>query len=109
MMLTMNDLKSNELSDMLMKQDMSISLSVTTLTKTDRFSNSLQFHAFVRTDLKQLHALCFNFLHLKQSSFLNNFSLTKSMFNILSFFHAKIEAEIAVVIIIKMLVIKRAT
>ncbi len=45
MMLTVNDLKSNESSDMLMKQNMSISLSITTLMKTDRFSNSLQFHA----------------------------------------------------------------
>jgi len=42
---TMNDLKSNESSDMLMKQNMSILLSVTTLTKTDCFSNSQQFHA----------------------------------------------------------------
>ncbi len=42
---TVNDLKSNESSDMLMKQNMSILLSVTTLTKTDRFSNSLRFHA----------------------------------------------------------------
>ena len=39
-----NDLKSNESSSILMKQDMSMSLSVTTLTKTDRFSNSLRFH-----------------------------------------------------------------
>ncbi len=37
---TVNDLKSNESSDMLMKQNMSISLSVTTLTKTNHFSNS---------------------------------------------------------------------
>ena len=42
---TVNDLKLNESSDMLMKQNMSISLSVTTLTRTDRFSNSLRFHA----------------------------------------------------------------
>jgi len=42
---TVNDLKSNESSDMLMKQNMSISLSITTLTKTDCFSNSLWFHA----------------------------------------------------------------
>ncbi len=34
-----NDLKSNESSDMLMKQNMSILLSVTTLTKADHFSN----------------------------------------------------------------------
>ncbi len=37
---TVNDLKSNESLDMLMKQNMSISLSVTTLTKADHFSNS---------------------------------------------------------------------
>ncbi len=42
---TINDLKSNKSSSILMKQDMSMSLSVTTLTKTDRFSNSLRFHA----------------------------------------------------------------
>ena len=40
MMLTVNDLKSNESLDMLMKQNMSISLSVTTLMKTGHFSNS---------------------------------------------------------------------
>jgi len=45
MMSTVNDLKSNESSDMLMKQDMSILLSITTLMKTDCFLNSLQFHA----------------------------------------------------------------
>ncbi len=39
---TVNDLKSNESSDMLMKQNMSISLSVTTLTRADHFSNSQQ-------------------------------------------------------------------
>ena len=39
MMSTVNDLKSNESSDMLMKQNMSILLSVTTLTETDHFSN----------------------------------------------------------------------
>ncbi len=37
---TVNDLKSNESSDMLMKQNMSILFSVTTLMKTDRFLNS---------------------------------------------------------------------
>jgi len=42
---TMNDLKSNECSDMLMKQNMSILFSVTTLMKTDRFSNSQRSHA----------------------------------------------------------------
>ncbi len=42
---TVNDLKLNESSDMLMKQNMSISLSVTTLTKADRFSNSQQSYA----------------------------------------------------------------
>ena len=46
MMLTINDLKLNESSSILMKQDMSMSLSVTTLTRTSRFSNSLRFHAF---------------------------------------------------------------
>ncbi len=42
---TVNDLKLNESSDMLMKQNMSISLSVTTLTKAGRFSNLQRFHA----------------------------------------------------------------
>ncbi len=42
---TVNDLKSNESSDMLMKQNMSISLSVTTLMKTDRFLNSQRSRA----------------------------------------------------------------
>ncbi len=45
MMSTVNDLKLNESSDMLMKQNMSISFSVTTLTRTDRFSNSQRSHA----------------------------------------------------------------
>ncbi len=45
MILTVNDLKSNESSDMLMKQNMSISLSITTLMKTSRFLNSLRFCA----------------------------------------------------------------
>jgi len=45
MMSTVNDLKSNESSDMLMKQNMSILLSVTTLMKANRFSNLQQFHA----------------------------------------------------------------
>ncbi len=45
MTFTINDLKSNESSSILMKQNMSMSLSITTLTKTDHFSNSLQFHA----------------------------------------------------------------
>ncbi len=45
MMFTINDLKSNESSSILMKQDMSMSFSITTLMKTDRFSNSLQFRA----------------------------------------------------------------
>ncbi len=45
MMFIINDLKSNESSSILMKQNMSMSLSVTTLTKTDRFLNSLRFHA----------------------------------------------------------------
>ncbi len=39
MMSTVNDLKSNESSGMLMKQNMSILFSVTTLTKTDHFLN----------------------------------------------------------------------
>ncbi len=42
---TINDLKSNESSSILMKQDMSMLLLITTLTRTDRFSNSLRFHA----------------------------------------------------------------
>ncbi len=42
---TVNDLKSNESSDMLMKQNMSISSSVTTLTRTDRFLNSQRSRA----------------------------------------------------------------
>ncbi len=42
---TVNDLKSNESSDMLMKQNMSISSSVTTLTKADHFSNSQRSRA----------------------------------------------------------------
>ncbi len=36
---TVNDLKLNKSSDMLMKQNISILLSVTTLTKADHFSN----------------------------------------------------------------------
>jgi hypothetical protein len=43
-MLTVNDLKSKESSDMLIKQDMSVLFSVTTLIKTDRFSNLQRFH-----------------------------------------------------------------
>ena len=42
---TVNDLKLNESSDMLMKKNTSILFSVTTLTKTSCFSNLLQFHA----------------------------------------------------------------
>ena len=45
MMSTVNDLKSNKLSNMLMKQNMSILLSITTLTRTDHFLNSQQSHA----------------------------------------------------------------
>ena len=45
MMSTINDLKSNELLSILMKQDISMSLSVTTLMKVNRFLNSLRFHA----------------------------------------------------------------
>ena len=39
---TVNNLKSNESSDMLMKQNMSISFSVITLMRADCFSNSQQ-------------------------------------------------------------------
>jgi len=42
---TVNDLKLNESSNMLMKQNMSILLSVTTLMKTDRFLNSQRSRA----------------------------------------------------------------
>ncbi len=45
MMSTVNDLKSNELSDMLIKQNTSILLSITTLMKTSCFLNSLRFRA----------------------------------------------------------------
>ncbi len=45
MMSTVNDLKSNKSSDMLMKQNISILLSVTTLTRADRFLNSQRSHA----------------------------------------------------------------
>ncbi len=45
MMSIINDLKSNELLSILMKQDISMSLSVTTLMKVNRFLNSLRFHA----------------------------------------------------------------
>jgi len=44
MTFTINNLKSNESLSILMKQDMSMSLSITTLMKTNRFLNSLQFH-----------------------------------------------------------------
>ncbi len=55
---TINDLKSNESSSILMKQDMSMSLSITTLTKADRFSNSLRFHASELTwDSRVLYVL----------------------------------------------------
>ncbi len=104
---TMNDLKSNESSNMLMKQNMSILLSVTTLMKADRFSNSLQIHTSeLIQDSCMLYVLTFC---IWSRVFFNNFSLTKSTFDILSFFHIKIEAEIAIVIIIKMLVIEWAT
>ncbi len=49
MTFTINDLKSNESSSILMKQNMSMSLSITTLTRTDYFLNSLQFCAFELT------------------------------------------------------------
>ncbi len=45
MMSTVNDLKLNKSSDMLMKQNMSILLSITTLTRTDHFSNLQRSHA----------------------------------------------------------------
>jgi len=58
MMSTVNDLKSNESSDMLMKQNTSISFSVTTLTRTSCFSNLLQFRASELTwDSRMLYVL----------------------------------------------------
>ncbi len=55
---TINNLKSNESSSILMKQDMSMSLSVTTLTRADHFSNSLRFHASELTqDSRVLYVL----------------------------------------------------
>ncbi len=58
MMSTVNDLKSNESSGMLMKQNTSISLSITTLTRVSRFLNSLRFHAFELTqDSRVLYVL----------------------------------------------------
>ncbi len=42
---TVNDLKSNKSSNMLMKKNMSILLLVTTLMKADRFLNLQQSHA----------------------------------------------------------------
>ncbi len=60
MMSTVNDLKSNESSGMLMKQNMSISLSVTTLTRASHFSNSLRFYASELTqDSHMLYVLTF--------------------------------------------------
>ena len=44
-MLTVNALKLNELSDMLMKQNMNILLSVITLMKANYFSNLQWFYA----------------------------------------------------------------
>ena len=46
MMSTVNDLKSNESLNILMKQNMNISFLVTTLMKADHFLNLLQFRAF---------------------------------------------------------------
>ncbi len=109
MTFTINDLKSNESSSILMKQDMSMSLSITTLFDKSRSFFEFAAISCIWADSRQLHALCFNFLHLKQSSFLNNFFLAESTFNILSFFHAENETEIAIMIVIKMLVIERAT
>ena len=40
--------------------------------------------------LRQSYALCSDFLHLKQSSFLNNSFWMKSRIDFLSFFHAEI-------------------
>ncbi len=83
---TVNDLKLNESSDMLMKQNMSMSLSITTLTRADRF---FEFVAISCTWVvsRQSYALCFDFLHLKQSSFLNNSFWIELRFNLLNFFH----------------------
>jgi len=47
MMLTINNLKSKESSNMLIKQDMNVSFSITNLMKIDHFSNLQQFYAFV--------------------------------------------------------------
>jgi hypothetical protein len=44
-MLTVNDLKLKESLSMLIKQDMNVLLSITTLMKTDRFLNLQWFHA----------------------------------------------------------------
>ncbi len=57
--------------------------------------------------LKTVVCSMFWLLAFKAEFFLNNFSLAESTFNILSFFHAKNETEI--VIIIKMLAIEQAT
>ncbi len=55
---TVNGLKSNGSSGMLMKQNTSISLSVTTLTKASHFSNSLRFRASELTrDSRVLYVL----------------------------------------------------
>ncbi len=45
---------------------------------------------------------------MKQSPFLNNSSLAESTSDILSFFHAEVEAGVAVVIVVEMLAIERA-
>jgi len=45
MISTVNDLKSNKLLNMLMKQNINILLSITTLMKADHFSNSQQSYA----------------------------------------------------------------
>jgi len=55
---TINDLKSNKSSSILMKQNMSMSFSVTTLMRADRFSNSLRFRASELTqDSRMLYVL----------------------------------------------------
>ena len=96
---TMNNLKSNESSNMLMKQNMSISFSIITLMKTSHFLNLLWF--CISELIQDNHVLyVLTFCIWSKVFFLNNFFLAESTFNILSFFHAKIEAEIAVVIIV---------
>ncbi len=57
---TVNDVKSNESSNMLMKQNMSILFLVTTLMKADRFSNLQRFHTLkLFQDIHMLYVLFF--------------------------------------------------